>query len=85
MSRRRLDYGLFWAGQFTSRFGDAVFHIAVIWLALELTGSKRAMGLISMAGYLPALLIGLFAGAVADRVDRRRLMMGSDVAVSRRP
>ena len=76
---RKLDYGLFWAGQFTSRFGDAIFHIAVIWLALELTGSKSAMGLISMAGYLPALVFGLAAGAVADRVDRRRLMMASDV------
>lgn len=76
---RRADYGLFWIGQFTSRFGDAVFHIAIIWLALELTGSKAAMGLISMAGYLPALLFGLFAGTVADRVDRRRLMMVADV------
>ena len=79
MTPRRLNYGLFWAGQFTSRFGDAIFHIAVIWLALELTGSKTAMGIISMAGYLPALTFGLFAGAVADRVDRRRLMMVSDV------
>ena len=75
----RLNFALFWTGQFTTRLGDAVFHIALVWVALELTGSTSAMGIISMVGYLPALVFGLFAGAVADRVDRRRLMMACDV------
>jgi DHA3 family macrolide efflux protein-like MFS transporter len=79
LTATRLNFAIFWVGQFVSRFGDSMFHIGLVWLALELTGSKAAMGLISMAGYLPALLFGLYAGAIADRVDRRRLMMGADV------
>jgi MFS family permease len=47
---------------------------------LELTGSNAATGLVAMAGYLPTLLFGLYAGALADRFDRRKLMMFADLA-----
>lgn len=71
---------LLWAGQVISQTGDAVFEIALLWLALELTGSTSAAGLIATATYLPALVFGLFGGAIADRFDRRRLMLVSDGA-----
>lgn len=69
---------LLWAGQVISQSGDAVFELALLWLALELTGSSATAGLLAAATYLPALLFGLFGGALADRFDHRRLMLWSD-------
>ncbi len=74
-SKNRLSFFLLWLGQLVSQFGDAIFHIALLWLALELTGSNASTGLIATAGYLPAILLSLAAGVVADRVDRRWLMI----------
>ncbi len=58
-----------------SQFGDSIFHIGLVWLALDLTGSSSLSGIIVAAGFLPAILFSLAAGVVADRVDRRRLMI----------
>ncbi len=69
-----------WLGEVVSQLGDSVFQIALLWLMLELTGSKSATGLVAMSIYLPTLLFGLFAGALADRLDRRRMMLGADLA-----
>jgi hypothetical protein len=67
------------AGQFASRLGDASFHLALIWLAKELTGSKQAMGFVAMLEYLPILLFGALAGVLVDRADRRRVMLGASL------
>jgi MFS family permease len=69
---------LLWGGQIISQSGDALFELALIWMALELTGSSTRAGLIASATFIPSLLFGLFGGAVADRVDRRTLMLWSD-------
>jgi DHA3 family macrolide efflux protein-like MFS transporter len=74
-SRNRTNFALLWVGQLVSQFGDAIFHVAFIWLALDLTGSNATTGLIATAGYLPAILLSLAAGVMADRLDRRRLMI----------
>jgi len=76
---RRADLGRLWLGEVVSQAGDSVFQIALLWLALELTGSSAAAGLAAMAGTLPMLLVGLLAGALADRFDRRRLMLVADL------
>ena len=49
-----------WSGQIVSQSGDSIYEIALLWILLELTGSNSTTGLIAMAGYLPALLFGLF-------------------------
>ncbi len=67
------------AGQLASRLGDVSFHIGLLWLALELTGSKRSTGLVAMMEYLPILLFGLVAGVLVDRLDRRRVMLGASL------
>jgi MFS family permease len=67
-----------WAAQFCSQFGDSVFQIAFIWLVLELTGSKSATGGAATISYLPSLLFGVGAGLAVDRLDRRRILIGSD-------
>ena len=76
---RNRDLNCLFVGQLISQIGDAMFHIGMLWLVLELTGSKSAMGTIAMLGYLPVLLLGIPAGIMADRMDRRRLMMAADL------
>jgi MFS family permease len=68
-----------WGAQFCSQFGDSVFQIAFIWLILDLTGSKAATGAAATLSYLPSLLLGVGAGLAVDRLNRRRVMLGSDV------
>lgn len=51
-----------------------------MWLIYELTGSKIATGLIGMSQYLPSVLFGVFAGALVDRMNRKRVMIFSDAA-----
>jgi MFS family permease len=83
--KRLADYwvggnvALLWTGQVLSQAGDSVYMIALMWMMLELTGSKAITGLAAMAAYLPTLLFGLLAGAVADRFNRRRTMAFADL------
>lgn len=67
-----------WGAQFCSQFGDSVFQIAFIWLILDMTGSKAATGGAATLSYLPSLLFGVVAGLAVDRLNRRRVMLGSD-------
>jgi len=68
-----------WLGQLVSQLGDWFNTIAVYTLVLQLTGSGRAVGLVLVARFLPTVVIGPLAGVVADRFDRRRIMIISDV------
>jgi hypothetical protein len=77
VSDRRFQ--LFWLGQTLSGFGDAFALVALPLLALEATGSISTMGLISASGVLAEVATCLVSGALVDRVDRRRLMIGCDV------
>ena len=72
---QRYNFPLLLVGQLVSQFGDSIFHIGLLWLSLELTGSKSGSSIIVAAGYLPAIVLSLFAGVVVDRVDRRKLMI----------
>ena len=64
--------------QLISYCGDSVFNIALPWFLLEVTGSKVQTGLISTSAYLPTLILGLFAGVIIDKYDRRKIMLISD-------
>jgi MFS family permease len=71
----------FWAvltGQGISSFGDAITNTALPLLVLALTGSGLAMGVVGVLSTLPDLLLGLPAGALADRWDRRKMMLLTD-------
>ena len=50
---------------------------AQAWLVLGLTNSSLMLGVVSFAQFVPILLVGLFAGVVVDRIDRRRLLLGT--------
>ena len=66
------------SGQAVSAFGDAITLTAMPLLVLFLTGSGALMGVVAVLQLLPNLVLGLPAGALADRWERRRLMMWSD-------
>ncbi len=73
------EVALLWAGQVLSQAGDSVYMIALMWMMLDLTGSKAVTGLAAMSAYLPTLVLGLVAGVVADRYNRRTTMVVADL------
>jgi MFS family permease len=76
--RRNRDFLLFQAGQLLSTAGSSLSTIAYPLLVLALTGSPAQAGIVSFARLLPAPLLALPAGVLADRLDRRRIMLTSD-------
>lgn len=71
------NFRLLWVGFVTSQAGDIIQMLAQAWLVVELTGSAARLGLLAAAQALPRLLLGLFAGVLVDRVDRRRLLLAT--------
>jgi MFS family permease len=73
------DFRVLWIGAFTSSIGTWMQKVAQSWLVLTITGSSSAffLGLDSFLGELPILLFTLVGGVVADRHDRRRLILMS--------
>jgi Transmembrane secretion effector len=69
----------FWAATGISNVADGMFGVALVLVALQITRSPLQISALEMAAGLPWLLFGLFAGAIADRMDRRRLMAGVQV------
>ena len=73
------NFQLFFGGQFVSLIGTWMQSVAQGWLVLKLTNSALMLGVVSFAGYLPVLLVTLFAGVVVDHADRRRLIVTTQV------
>jgi MFS family permease len=69
------NYRRYLSGQSTSLIGTWMQTIAQSWLVLELTHSASLVGLAVAVQTLPVLVLGPYAGVVADRVDKRRLMI----------
>src|SRR5687767_13911506 len=76
--RENRDFQVVLAGQAVSALGDAITLTAMPLLVLFLTGSGALMGIVGALQLLPDLVLGLLAGALADRWDRRRMMMWAD-------
>ncbi len=77
--RTNRNYRLTWLGQIVSEVGDHFNSIAVLSLTLHLTGSGLAVGAVMIARVLPAIVAGPVAGVLLDRMDRRRIMLLSDL------
>jgi MFS family permease len=75
------NFRLLWLGALTSSIGTWMQKVAQAWLIVTLTGSSSAfyLGLDSFAGEVPILLFTLIGGVVADRRDRRHMMLSSQV------
>ncbi len=76
---RDRTFRFIWGGQTASLFGDQVTNLALPWLLLHQTHSAFAAGAVSAARYLPLLTFGLVVGLIADRIERRALMIAADV------
>ncbi|WP_345153702.1 MFS transporter [Micromonospora maritima] len=74
------SYRLLWSAAVCSRLGDALRTPALALLAATLTRDPRAVAVVTVAGQLPPLLLGLLGGVYADRWDRRRTMAVVDGA-----
>ena len=78
---RGRDFRLYWFGQGISLVGMWAQGMAQSWLVLELTASAFALGLVNFAASAPALVLSATAGAVADRHDKRRILLVSQAAL----
>ncbi|MES4891876.1 MFS transporter [Streptomyces sp. NPDC096012] len=76
---RNRDFNLVWAGQCLSDLGGAMTDLAVPLLVLQQTGSPARAGLVGTTGLAVTMVCRLPAGVLADRFDRRRLMIVSDL------
>src|SRR4029450_2326811 len=74
------DFGRFWLGQTISNLGSSFTLFALPLLVFKLTGSPLNLGITTAAEVVPYLLFGLVIGAWVDRVDRKRLMIATDLA-----
>lgn len=74
------DFWKYWAGQTISNLGSSVTLFALPLLIYKLTGSALNLGIATAAEFVPYLLFGLLLGAWVDRVDRKRMMIFTDIA-----
>ena len=73
------DFRLLWTGMFVSMVGDGFYYVAVAWQVYELSDSPASLAFVGIAWSLPQVLIVPFTGVLADRLDRRLLMISADV------
>jgi MFS family permease len=77
--RRRRDFRLLWIGQGVSFFGSMITYVALPYQAYRLTGSSLVVGLLGLAELAPLLVAAFIGGALADAVDRRRMMQVTEL------
>ena len=73
------DFRLLWTGMTVSLIGDGIFIVAMAWQVYELSNSPTALALVGLAWTAPMVVFLLLGGVIADRFDRRRVMILSDV------
>jgi MFS family permease len=78
---RHRDFRLFWTGQLVSLIGTWMQSVAQSWLVLELTNSPLRLGLVGALQFSPMLVLSFFAGALADRLPKRRLIIVSQTVL----
>ena len=78
--RKHRNYRLFFMGQIVSLAGSWMQNIALAWFVVELTDSALAVGLLAFCRFVPFMVLGLYAGVIADRFDNRRLVIATQAA-----
>jgi MFS family permease len=79
---RQRDYRLLYSAQFVSFLGSMVTYVALPYQMYQLTGSSLAVGLLGLAELLPLLGTAFLGGALADAVDRRRLVLWTEAGLT---
>ncbi|HEY2041883.1 MAG TPA: MFS transporter [Jatrophihabitans sp.] len=75
------NYRLYFSGQLVSLTGTWAQRVAQDWLVLQLTNSATALGIVTALQFAPALLLSLYGGALADRGDKRKLLLGTQTGI----
>src|SRR5256885_6608473 len=81
-SLRVRNYRLFASGQLVSLTGTWMQRVAQDWLVLTLTNSGTALGLVTALQFGPSLVLGLWGGTLADRLDKRKLLLVTQTALA---
>jgi MFS family permease len=79
---RHRNFKLFFLGQSISVIGTWMTRLATTWLVYHLTHSALLLGIVSFAGQIISFLLGPFAGVWVERLDRRKLLMGTQAAAA---
>src|ERR1700758_893213 len=77
---RHRNFQLFFSGQLISLIGTWMDNIAEAWLVYRLTGSSLLLGTVAFAGQIPVFLMSPVGGMVADRFNRRKVVIATQVA-----
>jgi MFS family permease len=80
--RKHHDYRLLYTGQLVSMFGSMITYVAVPYQVFELTKSSFAVGMLGAVQLIPLLLFALWGGAYADVMDRRKLLIVSEIVMT---
>ena len=76
---RRRNFSMLWLGQLIATLGLSLTSLAASLLVYRITGSAGSVGLLLIATAAPSLLVGLLAGALVDRFDRKSLLILSNL------
>lgn len=68
-----------WVGQLISQFGDHLYSLVFLWMIMEATNDPKSVGVVAAFGAMPYVLFSLYAGVIADRANRRWVLVWSDV------
>lgn len=73
------DYRLFFFGTLASEIGTQMQVVAISWQIYQMTHSAWSLGLVGLSGFLPILLFSLVGGLLADKLDRKKLLIASQI------
>lgn len=73
------NFRLVWFANLTSAVGNILHEVAIVWLVSKQTESAFAVGAVVISSSLPFLIFGLVGGAIADRFNKRKIMIISDL------
>ncbi len=76
---RNRNFSALWIGQLLSQIGDSFVLVAILFVINTLTDSPLALGVLAVVATLPQLLLGLVGGVFVDRLDRKRVMIVTDI------
>lgn len=74
---RYRDFRLYFLAVFLSAIGEQMLSVAIGWELYQRTNSALALGLVGLVQVLPVMLLSLFTGSLADRVNRKRMMLSA--------
>ncbi len=79
---RHRDYRLLWQAELASSFGTQMQRVAIAWQVYDLTGDAFRLGVLGLVRFAAVVIVGMLGGVLADRRDRRKLLIGSQIALA---